>query len=340
MVELKIQKDYLQNQTVETIYFGGGTPSLLDKEELHAIVNTIQQHYSLAPMIEFTLEANPDDLSKEKLRELREVGVNRLSIGIQSFFDEHLTWMNRSHTAQDSLQCVKKAQDLGFENITIDLIYGLPNLTQQQWQSNIQQALDLDVPHISAYNLTVEKKTALAHFIKTGKVSPPNDEIGALHFEMLITALENNDFLQYETSNFAKNGKLSMHNSSYWRGKHYLGIGASAHSYNGNSRQWNIANNKKYITAIKENKKWYETEQLSKKDKVNEHLLIGLRTIWGCDLNHITSLLTPQQNKIFNAELTQQINNGYLQKIESHLTLTPKGKLFADRIASDLFVTD
>ena len=340
IIELKVQKNYLQNQSIETIYFGGGTPSLLTREELLEIVNTIRENYSLSSEIEFTLEANPDDLSIEKLRQLKEIGVNRLSIGIQSFFDEHLRWMNRTHTAYDSVECVKNAQEVGFENITIDLIYGLPNLSKKQWLSNIQQALDLNVPHISAYNLTVEKKTALAHFIKNGKTAPLNDETGAQHFEMLIKELEKNNFQQYETSNFAKNGKISKHNSSYWQGKHYLGIGPSAHSFNGNSRQWNIANNKKYITAIESQTLWFETETLSNEDKVNEHLLIGLRTVWGCDLNYIVSLLTSKQNKRFAGELSQQAQNGMIQQNGHRLTLTPKGKLFADRIASDLFVTE
>jgi len=336
--EIGTQQKYLEGKTLETIYFGGGTPSLLNKEELTLIINTVSENFEIIENPEITLEANPDDLTIEKLKELKAVGINRLSIGVQSFFDEHLKWMNRAHSALESEACIKNAQEIGFQNITIDLIYGMPNLTDKQWEENIKKALSLNAPHISAYNLTVEKNTALAHFVKKGKYQPLSDEKGAKQFSYLIETLERNGFEQYETSNFAKDKLYSIHNSSYWRGKHYLGIGPSAHSYNGNSRQWNIANNKKYIDAISNNENQFEIEKLSNADKINEHLLIGLRTIWGCNLNFIESLATENSYKQFMNELTVQIEKKMVTLDKNNIFLTPKGKLFADRIASDLFV--
>ena len=336
--EIGTQQKYLEGKTLETIYFGGGTPSLLNKEELTLIINTVSENFEIIENPEITLEANPDDLTIEKLKELKAVGINRLSIGVQSFFDEHLKWMNRAHSALESEACIKNAQEIGFQNITIDLIYGMPNLTDKQWEENIKKALSLNAPHISAYNLTVEKNTALAHFVKKGKYQPLSDEKGAKQFSYLIETLERNGFEQYETSNFAKDKQYSIHNSSYWRGKHYLGIGPSAHSYNGNSRQWNIANNKKYIDAISNNENQFEIEKLSNADKINEHLLIGLRTIWGCNLNFIESLATENSYKQFMNELTVQIEKKMVTLDKNNIFLTPKGKLFADRIASDLFV--
>ncbi len=338
LIEITNQQKYLEGKTLETIYFGGGTPSLLNKEELTRIINKVYKTFDVIDSPEMTLEANPDDLTIEKLKELKTVGINRLSIGVQSFFDEHLKWMNRAHSATESEVCIKDAQEIGFQNITIDLIYGMPNLTDKQWQENIEKAIALNVPHISAYNLTVEKNTALAHFVKKGKYKPLSDEKGAKQFSYLIETLEANGFEQYETSNFAKDKQYSIHNSSYWRGKHYLGIGPSAHSYNNDSRQWNIANNKKYIDAISNNENHFEIEQLSNSDKINEHLLIGLRTIWGCDLNFIRSLSSEKVYKEFYKELTVQINKKLLTIEKNRILLSKKGKLFADRIASDLFV--
>ena len=336
--EIIDQQKYLEGKTLETIYFGGGTPSLLNKEELTLIIETVYTIFDVIEHPEITLEANPDDLTLEKLQELKAVGINRLSIGVQSFFDEHLKWMNRAHTATESEICIRNAQAIGFQNITIDLIYGMPNLTDKQWQKNIEKAIELNVPHISAYNLTVEKNTALAHFVKKGKYKPLSDEKGAKQFSYLIETLETNDFEQYETSNFAKDKQYSIHNSSYWRGKHYLGIGPSAHSYNNDSRQWNVANNKKYIDAISNNEIPFEIEKLSNADKINEHLLIGLRTIWGCDLNFILSLSSEKGYLAFDKELTIQLNKKLLTREDNRIYLTKKGKLFADRIASDLFV--
>lgn len=336
--EIEQQADYLKDEEIETIYFGGGTPSLLLKDELKELLNHVRDNYQVLECPEITLEANPDDLTKEKLLELKEVGVNRLSIGVQSFFDAHLQWMNRAHSAQESENCIKIAVELGFKNITLDLIYGMPNLSNEEWEINIQKAINLGVGHISAYNLTMEEQTAYAHFVKKGVYQAPSDEKGAEQFSILINRLEQAGYQQYETSNFAKGEEYSKHNSSYWRGKKYLGIGPSAHSYNGVSRQWNIANNKRYIDAINNKNIYFELEELTNVDRVNEHLLIGLRTVWGCDLNVIKELLNELAYQSFYKELEDQKELGMLEVKGNKFFLTSKGKLFADRVASDLFV--
>lgn len=336
--EIENQKSYLNNEEIETIYFGGGTPSLLSERELKNILSKVKENFRVIIEPEITLEANPDDLTRDKLKELKLVGVNRLSIGVQSFYDEHLTWMNRAHSAEESTKCITDATEIGFDNITLDLIYGMPNLSNIQWLENITKAIKLGVGHISAYNLTLEQNTAYASFVKKGLYKAPSDEKGAEQFQILIEELKKANYLQYETSNFAKSKEYSKHNSSYWKGVKYLGIGPSAHSFNGESRQWNVANNKKYIDAITNNSIQYELEELSTFDKVNEHLLIGLRTIWGCDLNFVESQLSIGEYSSFLTELNFQIKEGYIIKKEQQIYLTEKGKLFADRIASDLFV--
>lgn len=336
--ELKNQVTYLDEESVETIYFGGGTPSLLVKEELEKILSQIKTFYNVIDFPEITLEANPDDLTIEKLKELKEIGINRLSIGVQSFFDEHLKWMNRAHSAQESEACIRTAIELGFENITLDLIYGMPNLSDSQWRENISKAISLGVGHISAYNLTMEEDTAYAHFVKKGVYKAPSDETGAKHFSLLIENLEKAGYQQYETSNFAKSEQYSKHNSSYWKGEKYLGIGPSAHSFNGFSRQWNVANNKRYINAINTNEPYFELEELTNFNRVNEHLLIGLRTIWGCELNFVKANLDIKNYQTFLKELEQQKQLNLICQKENKFYLTAKGKLFADRIASNLFV--
>ena len=336
--EIESQTLYLVNEEIETIYFGGGTPSLLNLKELKSILDKIYKCYNVVRTPEITLEANPDDLTISKLKELKQVGINRLSIGVQSFFEEHLKWMNRAHSAKESKECITNALELGFDNITLDLIYGMPNLTNKQWKKNIDKAINLGVGHISAYNLTLEEDTAYASFVKKGIYMAPSDEKGAEQFQILIDELKKADYLQYETSNIAKSNQYSKHNSSYWKGEKYLGIGPSAHSYNGETRQWNIANNKKYIEAIKNNKLQFELEKLTQFDKVNEHLLIGLRTVWGCDLSFIKQQLDENRYFIFINELTIQKERGFLVQHDKGLLLTEKGKLFADKVASDLFV--
>ena len=336
ITELEIQKNYLAQDVVETIYFGGGTPSFLDTRDIKKILSKVYNEFDVAPNPEITLEGNPDDFTFEKLQELKNAGINRLSIGIQSFNDTDLVWMNRAHSSVQATKCVEDAQNLGFNNITIDLIYGLPEMTSEAWKVNLQKALDLNVQHISAYNLTVEEGTALHHFVKTGKSKPVSDENGAEHFEILIRTLEENGFIQYEISNFGKEGYFSKHNSSYWKGKYYLGIGPSAHSFKGNVRQWNVANNAKYIKSLKNNTVPFADEYLSEENRFNEYILLGLRTIWGCDFDYI-------QREFGEAALTK-LKSGltaYQDQIistDNRVVLNKKGRAFADRIASELFI--
>ena len=334
--EIEIQKSYLNEEIVETIYFGGGTPSFLDAEEIRRILNKVYAEFDVISSPEITLEGNPDDFTFQKLQELKQAGINRLSIGIQSFSDVDLTWMNRAHNAIQATKCVQDAQNLGFDNITIDLIYGLPEMTLEAWKINLQKALDLNVQHISAYNLTVEPETTLHHLVKTGKSKPLSDAAGAEQFEVLINTLEKNKFTHYEISSFGKEGYFSKHNSSYWKRKFYLGIGPSAHSFNGNTRQWNVANNAKYIKAIKVGEVPLELEQLSESDRYNEYILLGLRTIWGCEFDYIKSEFGEERLRTLKQQLlncSHQININ-----EQSFSLNKKGKAFADHIASELFV--
>lgn len=343
--ELEIQKDYLKldnNETIDTIYLGGGTPSLLSLEELTSLFETIYKFYPVNPKAEVSLEANPDDLTRLKLKELSDTPVNRLSIGIQSFRDEDLKLMNRSHTAQEALKVVSDAQDVGFDNISIDLIYGTPTLSNENWSANLKTAFDLNVNHISAYCLTVEPKTALAHLIKEGKIKNVEDQKSADQFEIMLKEMKNNNFEQYEISNFCKEKNYSKHNSNYWLKKHYLGVGPSAHSYDGASRQWNVSNNNKYIQGIESYKgkgPWYERENLSLSQQYNEYILTTLRTIWGAELEHINSF-----GESFLAHLLKEsqayLQSGHIIKKNSTLFLSDAGKIIADKITSDLFVVD
>ena len=338
--ELQLQRPYLENQTVETIYFGGGTPSLLSASELIKIIDTVHQNFEVLNQAEITLEANPDDLGIEKLKELRNTAINRLSIGVQSFFDEDLKWMNRAHQAQEAETAVKRAQDFGLENITIDLIYGYPLLSDEKWNNNIQKTIDLTIPHISSYSLTVEPQTALDSFIKKGQQKPLDEMQSATQFKFLIQELTQNGFEHYEISNFAKPNQYAKHNTNYWRGIHYLGIGPSAHSFNGQSRQWNIANNAKYIQEITLKKVPFTLETLSLENKFNEYIMTSLRTQWGIDLAKIElDFGINYKNKLLTCA-DEYMNDNLLALDDEKLKLTPKGKLLADKIASDLFITD
>ena len=288
--EIEIRKDYLGNKKLSTIYFGGGTPSLLNASELNKITNTIKEYFEIASDAEITLEANPDDLTIEKIKELKEAGINRLSIGIQSFFDEDLEQMNRSHTAKQAIEAVENAKSNGINNISIDLIYGLPNLTKEKWVYNLEQAFKLDVPHLSAYCLTIEEKTAFNHFLREGKITLPKEPETIEQFELLMSEAEKHKFIHYEISNFCKEGQQSKHNSSYWSNEHYLGIGPSAHSYNGSSRQFNVANNTKYIKGINAGTPDVEMEILTEENKYNEYIMIsGVSKVFGAPANE-TSL--------------------------------------------------
>lgn len=334
--ELEIRKDEISTP-LETIYFGGGTPSILSEIELESIFETIYKNYSTKNLKEITLEANPDDLNKEKLNFLKSTPINRFSIGVQSFFEEDLKLMNRAHNAQEAETSIKLAQDFGFENITIDLIYGSTTTTNEMWKQNLQKAIALNVPHISSYALTVEEKTILDHQIKKGITKPVDEDHQNEQFQLLVDTLTSNDFIQYEISNFGKEDYFSLHNSNYWKGIHYLGIGPSAHSYNGKTRAWNIANNSKYIQTINENKLPQEIEVLNEVEQFNEMIMIGLRTIYGIDLNRINSEFSQPLVNSFHQELNQLINENLVEKKENRIILKPEAKFFADGIASRLF---
>lgn len=337
--ELEIRKDEISTP-LETIYFGGGTPSILSEIELESIFETIYKNYSTKNLKEITLEANPDDLNKEKLNFLKSTPINRFSIGVQSFFEEDLKLMNRAHNVQEAETSIKLAQDFGFENITIDLIYGSTTTTNEMWKQNLQKAIELNVPHISSYALTVEEKTILDHQINKGITKPVDEDRQNEQFQLLVDTLTSNDFIQYEISNFGKEDYFSLHNSNYWKGIHYLGIGPSAHSYNGKTRAWNIANNSKYIQAINENKLPQEIEVLNEVEKFNEMIMIGLRTIYGIDLNRINSEFSQPLVNSFHQELNQLINENLVEKKENKIILKPQAKFFADGIASRLFYID
>lgn len=336
--ELDLRAGYLENETIESIYFGGGTPSLLSNEEIELILNKIEDLFDVNPNAEITLEANPDDLSKERLESLATSRINRLSIGIQSFFEEDLKYMNRAHSAQEAENCLKVATKL-FDNITIDLIYGVPNMSNERWLENLKKAFSFNIAHISSYALTVEEKTALDVLIKRGKLQNVDEELASEHFKILVDESEKNGFVHYEVSNFGKEGYFSKHNTSYWLGKSYLGIGPSAHSFNGKSRSWNIANNTKYLKSIEKGELPLEIEELSVEDRFNEAVMIGLRTIWGVDLLRINSEFGLE----FLAQLKQNsqkfIEKGLLEVSENRfLKATKKGKFLIDGIASDLFI--
>jgi oxygen-independent coproporphyrinogen-3 oxidase len=335
--EIELRGNYLKDKKINSIYFGGGTPSVLERNELEKIFKTLSKHFTWDTNTEITLECNPDDLSKEKLLELKELGVNRLSIGLQSFDDEELKWMNRAHTAGQSEECVKLAQDLGFTNISIDLIYGSKFQTVESWKRTLEKALSLNVQHISSYNLTVEERTALGVAVNKGKEVAIDDEKSSQQFIVLMEALEKNGFEHYEISNFAKEGFHAIHNTNYWKGAEYLGVGPSAHSFNGTSRQWNISNNGVYLKAINEGTEFYETETLSKLNRYNEYVLTRLRTKWGCDLNYIKTEFGINFAEHFIENSTSYIPTD-LQKKGTNYSLTKMGKLMADKIAMELFM--
>jgi oxygen-independent coproporphyrinogen-3 oxidase len=335
--EIESKKELL-NTPIKTIYFGGGTPSLLKKDELDLIIDALYKNYTIAPTIEFTLECNPDDLSHQKLKELKTVGINRLSIGVQSFFEDDLQFFNRAHNAKEAEKSILLSQDVGFENITVDLIYGTPLLTEEKWKKNLSKIAELNVPHLSAYTLTIEPKTALYHQVKTGKIIPLADEKTVAQFKILMHQTEKIGLTQYEVSNFGKEGFYSQHNSNYWKGVEYLGIGPSAHSYIKNKRFWNVANNTKYINALSNGNTYYEEEIIDEKTAYNEYILTRLRTIWGLDTSYIKSHFNEKINIHFTKEISSYINSIYLIKNNDKITLTKEGIFIADKISSDLFL--
>jgi len=338
--EMALRANYLPDPAapLETIYFGGGTPSLLTGAELARIFEAIEAHFSVAPRAEITLEANPDDLSPAKLAELAASPINRLSIGLQSFHEPHLRLMNRAHSAQESGQAVQAAQAAGFENISVDLIYGVPAASHAIWQEDLARLFELNVPHVSAYALTIEPDTAFGRRLQKGTFVAPPDEFVATQFELLLTQLRAHGYEQYEISNFCRPGRESRHNSNYWRGVPYLGLGPSAHSFDGRSRQYAVANNPQYVAAVLERGAVPATvEQLSPLDQANEYLLTTLRTSRGCDLGHLRdalglNLLASRADYL--ASLTAQ---GMATLSGEVLRLTDAGKLLADHITLELF---
>lgn len=337
ITELERRRAELPSAELETIYFGGGTPSLLSEDELQRFFGKITEHFTILPGAEITLEANPDDLDENYLRQLRRTPVNRLSIGIQSFRDEDLRLMNRAHSAAEAESVVKAAQDAGFSNLTIDLIYGIPGLNENDWMRNLEKAGSLGVQHLSSYCLTVEPRTALAHFVQQGKIRPVDEEQASAQFLALVDFATANGFAQYEISNFAKPGFIAKHNSSYWTGDPYLGIGPSAHSYNGTERRWNIANNAQYIRMMAENKSTYEAELLTENERYNEFLMTRLRTSRGILLGELEQNFGEEAAKNVLAGMQDYLESGDALLEDGRIFLSPKGRLLADRIASELF---
>lgn len=340
--EIELRQEEFKNITVETIYFGGGTPSLLTIHELQFLISEVYKHYKVAKNPEITLEANPDDLvsvreqSRTIFEDYKKVGINRLSIGIQSFFEADLKLMNRAHNAEEAKKCLSEATRY-FNNISVDLIYGIPGLTNENWIKNIETVLSYNIPHISSYALTVEPKTALDTFIKKGVIDNVDDDLAEQQFHILIEKLEASGFVHYELSNFGKPDYFSKNNSAYWQGKPYLGIGPSAHSFNGNERGWNVRNNSKYIKSLEENKLPMETEILSTTDKYNEYVMTGLRTIWGVSLEKVEHDFGNPYKKYLLKQSQKHINEHLLYIDDDKLLVTKKGKFLSDGIASDLF---
>lgn len=335
--ELKLRKTEFENEIVETIYFGGGTPSILQIADLRFLIETVYDNYSIIENPEITLEANPDDLSEDRIIELSRTKINRLSIGIQSFFEDDLKLMNRAHNAEEAIKCLEIATQY-FDNISLDLIYGIPGMTSEIWKKNIEIALSFGLPHISSYALTVEPKTALHKLIQNGAIKNPKDEVAQEHFSILVELLEANDFIHYELSNFGKVNYFSKNNSSYWLGKKYIGIGPSAHSYNRISRSWNVSNNSLYIKAIQENQLPNEVETLSISDRYNEYIMTGLRTIWGVSLDNIETEFGITYLDYLMKQVQKFLNDDLLILKDNILKPTKKGKFLTDGIASDLFM--
>jgi oxygen-independent coproporphyrinogen-3 oxidase len=330
-------------ESIETIYFGGGTPSILEISDLKFLIEALYSNYQVVENPEITLEANPDDLfpslsfRRNLFEELKVIGVNRLSIGIQSFFEDDLKLMNRAHNAEEAKKCLEIATQ-HFDNISIDLIYGIPNMSNEKWLKNIEIALSFNVPHISSYALTVEPKTALHTFIQKGIIPQPDDEVAAAHFQILVDKLSEKEFIHYELSNFGKENYFSKNNSSYWLGKKYIGIGPSAHSYDGQNRGWNVSNNALYIKSIQENKLPIEIETLTKTDRYNEYVMTGLRTIWGVSLERIEQEFGKTYLDYLNQQAAKFIEDHLLFVDDNILRTTKNGKFLCDGIASDLFL--
>lgn len=340
--EIEIRKNFFQNDnkasySIDTIYFGGGTPSILSRSEIEFILDKIRLHFKVSSAVEITLEANPDDLTKNYLFDLKEAGVNRLSIGIQSFDDDLLQYMNRAHSAEESWAAIQNSLAAGFESLNIDMIYGIPGLSTQQWETSLVDLIRLPVNHLSCYGLTVEPKTALMDFIKKKKSAAPDDDLMVEQFIVASNFLEKNGFRHYEISNYALDDQFSKHNTAYWKGEAYLGLGPSAHSYQNNTRSWNIANNANYIKAIENNKTCFESENLAITERFNEHIMTGLRTFWGIDLNEIQAVFGSIYKNHLIAQL-QKINPKHIEPMNDYtIKLSKIGWLWTDSILEQLF---
>ena len=337
--EIDLQQDFLTDKKLTTIYFGGGTPSLLETSEINQILERLSKNYTWEDNIEITLEANPDDITSDKISKLKAGGVNRLSIGIQSFIDTELLASNRAHNSNESLRAVQICQDAGIDNLSIDIIYGMPGSNQETWQYNIDKALELDVDHISSYALTVEPKTALEHMVKKGKIHLPEEIVVSRQYLQLIHSLTTAGYDHYEISNFAKPKKYAVHNTNYWRSVPYLGLGPSAHSYQPTFRQWNINNNAKYIESISRGIVPLEREQTKYADQFNEYIMTRLRTMWGIDLVELENTFSSQLSNV-HRDIAEYVESRHVILKDNHYRLTPEGRLLADRIASDLFLVE
>ena len=329
--------DKSEKEIIETIYFGGGTPSLLTNDNIKDLLDAIKNNYAISEEAEVTIEANPDDISKEKLSNWKEIGINRLSIGIQSFKEKDLQWMNRVHNTTQAFESIFLAKNAGYNNFSVDLIYGTPGLTDEEWKMNVEQVINSGAPHIACYALTVEPNTALQKMISLKKKVDIDTDQQARQFLLLMKWLKEAGYEHYEISNFAKSGYRSRHNSSYWQGKKYIGIGPSAHSYDGKSRRWNIANNALYIQSIKNNIIPFEEEKLTNVERLNEYIMTSLRTIEGLDLKIIENNFSIKERKRIEDSVADYINKKMIVYNNEKLLLTDEGKLFADRIAADLF---
>tara|TARA_B100000900_G_scaffold203325_2_gene172402 strand:- start:27652 stop:28779 length:1128 start_codon:yes stop_codon:yes gene_type:complete len=335
--ELISRKKYVKNNVINTIYFGGGTPSVLTKKHIKTTLNTIYDNYMVSKKPEITLEANPDDLSEEKLSDFLNIGINRLSIGVQSFNDEDLIFLNRSHCREDAINSIKIAQEKGYKNISVDLMYGLPNQSLKKWEDNLNLLFSLNIQHFSAYILTLEKKTRLFEYVKKNKIKMLDDIKIISQYNSLLNIAKENNFVQYEISNFAKNNIFSKHNTSYWQNKLFLGIGPSAHSFNYSSRRWNIASNKKYIQKLNSNNIYFEEEILTINQQYNEYILTNLRTMWGININLIKSKFGGKFASHAKKITAKWCEKKYIKESKEQVILTDKGSVFADKVISDLF---
>jgi oxygen-independent coproporphyrinogen-3 oxidase len=342
LTEIRLQQNFFPDKTlIETIYFGGGTPSMHSTAELNSLLNELQKYFTITEHPEITLEANPDDLSKEYLSALKkDTAINRFSIGVQSFFDEDLQYMHRAHNAAEAIHSIKHAQEIGFENLSVDLIYGTPTMSNENWKKNLQTVFDLKVPHISCYALTVEEKTVLASQIKKQKTVAPEDEKMAQQFSILLEEMNKHHYTHYEISNFCKEPHFAQHNTNYWKGISYLGIGPSAHSYDGVKRYWNIANNALYAKQLSQNMLTNECEILSKTDAYNEYVMTSIRTIFGTHLSKIKEDFEDEVEKHFLLEISPFRSNGWVKETDGIFTLTHSGKLFCDYITENLFLSN